>query len=65
PFQETIQKNGGVQITGMVLAETLALLTSRNAKVKGVRPLSSLVEAYFLRAIGAQEHLRGPEGSRK
>jgi len=65
PFQDAIQKNGGVQVTGMVLAETLALLTSRNATVKGVRPLSSLVEAYFLRAIGAQEHLAVSTGGRK
>lgn len=57
PFQEAIHHNGGVQITGLVLAETLALLNSRKAKIKGVRPLSSLVEAYFLNAIGAQDHL--------
>jgi ABC-2 type transport system ATP-binding protein len=53
PFQEAIRKNGGVQITGMVLAETLALLTSRRAKIRGVRPLSSILEAYFLQTIGA------------
>ncbi len=57
PFQDAIHHNGGVQITGLVLAETLALLNSRKAKIKGVRPLSSLVEAYFLNAIGAQDHL--------
>ena len=64
PFQDAIHRNGGVQITGLVLAETLALLSARKAKVKGVRPLSSLVEAYFLNAIGAQEHLTqsSPEG---
>jgi ABC-type multidrug transport system ATPase subunit len=54
PFQDSIRKNGGVQVAGLVLSETLALLTSRNAQVNGVRPLSSLVEAYFLRAIGAK-----------
>jgi ABC-type multidrug transport system ATPase subunit len=65
PFQEAIQKNGGVQVSGLVLAETLSLLTSRKAQVNGVRPLSSLVEAYFLQAIGAQGHLNHPrEGSR-
>ena len=53
PFQDAVRKNGGVQITGMVLAETLALLTSRRAKIKGVRPLSSILEAYFLQTIGA------------
>lgn len=65
PFQETIHHNGGVQITGLVLAETLALLNSRKANVKGVRPLSSLLEAYFLNAIGAQEHLNLPPGGEK
>ena len=64
PFQAAVQKNGGVQISGMVLAETLALMTSRRAKIKGVRPLSSIVEAYFLQTIGAHAHLRAPEGSR-
>jgi len=64
PFQESVAHSGGVQITGLVLAETLALLTSRKAKVNAVRPLSSLVEAYFLNAIGAQDHLsyRGERG---
>jgi ABC-2 type transport system ATP-binding protein len=52
PFRESIHKNGGVQIPGLVLNETLALLNSRGAKVLGVRPLSSVVEAYFLNAIG-------------
>ncbi len=60
PFQEAVQKNGGVQVSGLVLAETLSLLTSRKAQVKGVRPLSSQVEAYFLNAIGAQAHLNRP-----
>lgn len=64
PFQETIERNGGVQITGMVLAETLSLLTSRRAKVNGVRPLSSIIEAYFLRSIGAQPHGSVPAGRR-
>jgi ABC-2 type transport system ATP-binding protein len=57
PFRDAVQKNGGVQVSGLVLAETLSLLTSRQAAVNGVRPLSSLVEAYFLRAIGAETHL--------
>jgi ABC-2 type transport system ATP-binding protein len=60
PFQEAIQKQGGVQVSGMVLAETLSLLTSRKAQVNGVRPMSSIVEAYFLKAIGAQGHSRPP-----
>lgn len=60
PFQDAVAKNGGVQVTGMVLAETLTLLTSRRAEVKGVRPLSSLLEAYFLRAIGAKSGPASP-----
>jgi ABC-2 type transport system ATP-binding protein len=53
PFQSAIAANGGVQVTAMVLAETMSLMTSRRARINAVRPLSSLVEAYFLRAIGA------------
>lgn len=53
PFQSAIASNGGVQVTAMVLAETMSLMTSRRARVNAVRPLSSIVEAYFLRAIGA------------
>lgn len=64
PFQEAIRKQGGVQIAGIVLAETLSLLMSRRTKVKGVRPLSSLVEAYFLKTIGALPSLRHREGGR-
>jgi ABC-2 type transport system ATP-binding protein len=56
PFHTAILEKGGVQITGLVLAETLSLMASRRAKVKGVRPLSSLVEAYFLKAIGSGQH---------
>ena len=62
PFQESIRKNGGVQITGMVLNETLSLLNSRRAKILGVRPLASVVEAYFLNAIGSSAHLSAPAG---
>ncbi len=52
PYQDSIQKNGGVQIPGAALNETLAQIQSRGAKIAGVRPLSSAVEAYFLNAIG-------------
>jgi ABC-2 type transport system ATP-binding protein len=64
PFREAILNNGGVQIPNLVLAETLSLLTSRRAKVNGIRPLSSVVEAYFLQTIGAHGHLRAPERGR-
>ncbi len=53
PFQESIAKAGGIQVAGLVLPETLTLLTARRAVIKGIRPLSSLVEAYFLKTIGA------------
>lgn len=62
PFQEAVKNQGGVQVTGMVLGETLSLMTSRRTKINGVRPLSSIVEAYFLRAIGAQSYLNKPVG---
>ncbi len=57
PFQESIAKLGGVQVAGMVLPETLTLLTASRAVVKGIRPLSSIVEAYFLKTIGADSSL--------
>ncbi len=57
PFKASVAGNGGIQIAGLVLTETLALLTSRKAKVNSVRPLSSIVEAYFLKTIGAQNYL--------
>jgi hypothetical protein len=60
PFQEAIRNQGGVQVAGMVLGETLSLMTSRRTKINGVRPLSSIVEAYFLRSIGAQDYLNKP-----
>lgn len=62
PFQEAVRSKGGVQVPGLVLGETLSLMTSRRTKINGVRPLSSIVEAYFLRAIGAQDHLNKPIG---
>ncbi len=57
PFQESIQKHGGVQVASLVLAETLSLLTVRKVKIKSVRPLSSVVEAYFLKTIGMNQYL--------
>ncbi len=57
PFQEAVKSTGGIQITSLVLPETLAILAERKVKTRGVRPLSSIVEAYFLQAIGAFQHL--------
>jgi ABC-2 type transport system ATP-binding protein len=54
PFQKSIAENGGVQITGSALSETLNLLNQRQVKTKGVRPLSSVMEAYFLKSISRQ-----------
>ena len=65
PFQEAIKNNGGVQITSLVLPETLALLAERKVKPRGVRPLSSIVEAYFLQAIGALQHVSSTVGAKK
>ena len=56
PFEESVRLKGGTKVAGKTLGETMALLSSRKALVKGVRPLSSLLESYFLRAIG-----RAPE----
>jgi len=54
PFQKSVAENGGVQISGLVLPETLTLLSQKQVKTKGVRPLSSVMEAYFLKSIGAR-----------
>ncbi len=60
PYQDSIQKNGGVQILGASLNETLSQIQSRGVKIAGIRPLSSVVEAYFLNAIGKMvSHSRG------
>jgi ABC-2 type transport system ATP-binding protein len=64
PFQEAVHQKGGVQVSGLVLPETLTLLTSRNAKVNGIRPLSSVLEAYFLRAIGAETGFSQAKGGK-
>ncbi|HTA75850.1 MAG TPA: ABC transporter ATP-binding protein [bacterium] len=53
-FQKSVAEQSGVQISGAALTETLTLLSQRQVKTKGVRPLSSVMEAYFLKTIGAQ-----------
>jgi ABC-2 type transport system ATP-binding protein len=52
PYQESVQSHGGFQIPGASLNQTLIQLQSKNVKIDGVRPLSSVVEAYFLKTIG-------------
>jgi len=54
PIQKSIAENSGVQIKGSDLSETLNLLNQRQVKTKGVRPLSSVMEAYFLKSIAAE-----------
>jgi ABC-2 type transport system ATP-binding protein len=54
PFQKSVAENSGVQIKGSDLSETLNLLNQRQVKTKGVRPLSSVMEAYFLKSIAAE-----------
>jgi ABC-2 type transport system ATP-binding protein len=54
PLQKSIAENSGVQIKGSDLSETLNLLNQRQVKTKGVRPLSSVMEAYFLKSIAGE-----------
>ncbi len=54
PFQKSVAENAGVQVSGSALSETLNLLNQRQVKTKGVRPLSSVMEAYFLKSISGQ-----------
>lgn len=59
PFQATVAEKGGFHITGNELPETLAMLNQKNIKTKGIRALSSVMEAYFLKTIGAQAMVPG------
>ncbi|HVM32751.1 MAG TPA: ABC transporter ATP-binding protein [bacterium] len=52
PFQASIKAHGGFQIHGNQLNPTLAKLQSKRVKIGAVRPLASVVEAYFLKTIG-------------
>jgi ABC-2 type transport system ATP-binding protein len=54
PSQKSVAENGGFHVTGIDLPEALAHLNGKQVKTKGVRPLSSVMEAYFLKTIGAQ-----------
>jgi len=65
PLHGSVLQNGGIQVAGKALGETIALLTSRKVAVKGVRPLSSLVEAYFLKAIGRDPEHKPEKGPPK
>ena len=51
-FQKAVARQGGIQVEGAKLSKILATLSSKRVLVKGVRPLSSLMEAYFLKTIG-------------
>jgi ABC-2 type transport system ATP-binding protein len=68
PFREAVARNEGVQVQGSALSKTLALLSSKGAHVSGIRPLSSQLEAYFLKTIGldkiiAHAAVSGPGGA--
>ncbi|HET9870684.1 MAG TPA: hypothetical protein VFR02_09345, partial [bacterium] len=52
PFQASVAERGGFQVPGDALDGGLAKLQAKGAKVGAVRPLASVVEAYFLKAIG-------------
>jgi ABC-2 type transport system ATP-binding protein len=52
PFQERVASHGGIQVLAPELTETLGLLSVKDVHVNGVRPLSSLLETYFLKTIG-------------
>jgi ABC-2 type transport system ATP-binding protein len=57
PFQKTVAENSGFHVTGAELPDALALLNNKQVKTKGVRPLSSVMEAYFLKTIGVEKPL--------
>ena len=52
PFREAVARHEGIHVQGAALSETLALISSKGARVCGIRPLSSQIEAYFLKTIG-------------
>jgi ABC-2 type transport system ATP-binding protein len=52
PFRGAVARQEGVQVQGKALSKTLSTLSSRKARVHGIRPLSSQLEAYFLKTIG-------------
>lgn len=56
-YRESVEKAGGFQVTGGELARVMGDLSSRGVKVGGVRPLSSLVEKFFLNTIGRESEL--------
>ena len=64
PFQKSVSENGGFQITSSALTETLTLLNQRQVKTKGVRPLSSVMEAYFLKSIAEQPNSESGRASK-
>jgi ABC-2 type transport system ATP-binding protein len=53
-FQSSVADQGGFHISGAELSGSLAFLNQKEVKPKGIRPLSSVMEAYFLKTIGAQ-----------
>jgi ABC-2 type transport system ATP-binding protein len=64
PIQKSVSENSGVQIKGSDLSETLNLLNQRQIKTKGIRPLSSVMEAYFLKSIAGQSNIESGRASK-
>ncbi len=60
PEQKGVAENRGLQVRGTDLSNVLALLTSKGVQVGGIRPLSSLLESYFLKTIGMDISNRPP-----
>jgi ABC-2 type transport system ATP-binding protein len=57
PYQDSVAKSNGFQATGGALAASLGELDRRGVPVEGVRPLTSLVEHFFLTTIGREGEL--------
>lgn len=56
-IRESVARSNGFRVTGGELARTLGEMEKRGVKTEGVRPLSSLVEHFFLSTIGRENDL--------
>jgi ABC-2 type transport system ATP-binding protein len=73
PFRGAVARQEGIQIQGKALSKTLSILSARKVRVQGIRPLSSQLEAYFLKTIGLDKmvaqakvsHSSGPNRRRR
>jgi ABC-2 type transport system ATP-binding protein len=55
--KESSEKGGGFQVPGAQLTADLDTLSRAGVRVVGVRPLSSVVESFFLKTIGRENDL--------